>query len=106
MAIKTELEDPYNVLDNWDINSVDPCSWRMVTCSSDGYVSALYVSSLVHARSEEHQQLLLSVGLLTCAPSFAEDCLARACPASYHPASATSPGCNLCKFTRPPIVYP
>jgi hypothetical protein len=43
MAIKTELEDPYNVLDNWDINSVDPCSWRMVTCSSDGYVSALYV---------------------------------------------------------------
>jgi hypothetical protein len=44
MAIKTELEDPYNVLDNWDINSVDPCSWRMVTCSSDGYVSALYVT--------------------------------------------------------------
>lgn len=43
MAIKTELQDHYNVLDNWDINSVDPCSWRMVTCSSDGYVSALYV---------------------------------------------------------------
>lgn len=43
MAIKTELEDPHNVLDNWDINSVDPCSWRMVTCSADGYVSALYV---------------------------------------------------------------
>jgi hypothetical protein len=46
MAIKTELEDPYNVLDNWDINSVDPCSWRMVTCSSDGYVSALYMPIL------------------------------------------------------------
>ncbi|PWZ31536.1 Protein NSP-INTERACTING KINASE 3 [Zea mays] len=45
MAIKTELEDPYNVLDNWDINSVDPCSWRMVTCSSDGYVSALGLPS-------------------------------------------------------------
>jgi hypothetical protein len=43
MAIKTELDDPHNVLDNWDINSVDPCSWRMVTCSADGYVSALYV---------------------------------------------------------------
>jgi hypothetical protein len=41
MAIKTELQDHYNVLDNWDINSVDPCSWRMVTCTSDGYVSAL-----------------------------------------------------------------
>lgn len=41
MAIKMELNDPYNVLENWDVNSVDPCSWRMVTCSADGYVSAL-----------------------------------------------------------------
>ncbi|KAI5004946.1 hypothetical protein ZWY2020_032189 [Hordeum vulgare] len=45
MAIKTDLQDHYNVLDNWDINSVDPCSWRMVTCSSDGYVSALGLPS-------------------------------------------------------------
>lgn len=45
MGIKTELQDHYNVLDNWDINSVDPCSWRMVTCSSDGYVSALGLPS-------------------------------------------------------------
>ncbi|KAJ6771225.1 SOMATIC EMBRYOGENESIS RECEPTOR KINASE 1 [Salix koriyanagi] len=45
VAIKTALRDPYNVLDNWDINSVDPCSWRMVTCSSDGYVSALGLPS-------------------------------------------------------------
>ncbi|KAG6758995.1 hypothetical protein POTOM_035458 [Populus tomentosa] len=44
VAIKTALRDPYNVLDNWDINSVDPCSWRMVTCSPDGYVSALDLS--------------------------------------------------------------
>lgn len=44
VAIKTELEDPYNVLGNWDINSVDPCSWRMVTCDADGFVSALSVS--------------------------------------------------------------
>jgi Leucine rich repeat N-terminal domain len=44
VAIKTELEDPYNVLDNWDINSVDPCSWRMVTCDADGFVSSLSVS--------------------------------------------------------------
>ncbi|KAJ6725617.1 PROTEIN NSP-INTERACTING KINASE 3 [Salix purpurea] len=29
VAIKTALRDPYNVLENWDINSVDPCSWRM-----------------------------------------------------------------------------
>lgn len=39
--IKSNLHDPYDVLENWDINSVDPCSWRMVTCSPDGYVSAL-----------------------------------------------------------------
>ncbi|GMH26100.1 hypothetical protein Nepgr_027943 [Nepenthes gracilis] len=45
MAIKNELKDPYNVLENWDINSVDPCSWRMVTCSLDGYVSALGLPS-------------------------------------------------------------
>ncbi|XP_061986511.1 protein NSP-INTERACTING KINASE 3-like isoform X3 [Populus nigra] len=45
VAIKTALLDPYNVLENWDINSVDPCSWRMVTCSPDGYVSALGLPS-------------------------------------------------------------
>ncbi|KAK8647577.1 hypothetical protein V6N13_121309 [Hibiscus sabdariffa] len=45
MAIKSNLHDPYNVLENWDLNSVDPCSWRMVTCTSDGYVSALGLPS-------------------------------------------------------------
>lgn len=45
MAIKNSLRDPYNVLENWDINSVDPCSWRMVTCNPDGYVSALGLPS-------------------------------------------------------------
>ncbi|KAJ8563107.1 hypothetical protein K7X08_031559 [Anisodus acutangulus] len=43
--IKKALHDPYNVLENWDVTSVDPCSWRMVTCSSDGYVSALGLTS-------------------------------------------------------------
>lgn len=41
MAIKNDLNDPHNVLENWDINSVDPCSWRMITCTLDGSVSAL-----------------------------------------------------------------
>lgn len=45
MAIKTDLIDPHNVLESWDINSVDPCSWRMVTCSADGHVSALGLPS-------------------------------------------------------------
>ncbi|XP_015076354.1 protein NSP-INTERACTING KINASE 3-like [Solanum pennellii] len=43
--IKKALHDPYNVLDNWDVTSVDPCSWRMVTCSLEGYVSALALPS-------------------------------------------------------------
>ncbi|CAA3020324.1 NSP-INTERACTING KINASE 3 [Olea europaea subsp. europaea] len=46
MAIKSDLHDPHEVLENWDANSVDPCSWRMVTCSPDGYVSALGLPSL------------------------------------------------------------
>ncbi|XP_057774568.1 protein NSP-INTERACTING KINASE 3 [Salvia miltiorrhiza] len=46
IAIKNDLHDPYNVLENWDANSVDPCSWRMVTCAQDGYVSALGLPSL------------------------------------------------------------
>ncbi|CAK9158158.1 unnamed protein product [Ilex paraguariensis] len=45
MAIKNDLQDPYNVLENWDSNSVDPCSWRMITCTSDGYVLALGLPS-------------------------------------------------------------
>lgn len=45
MAIKNAFNDRYNVLENWDINSVDPCYWRMVTCSADGYVSVLGLPS-------------------------------------------------------------
>ncbi|XP_054809596.1 protein NSP-INTERACTING KINASE 3-like isoform X1 [Prosopis cineraria] len=45
MAIKNELHDPHSVLESWDINSVDPCSWRMITCTPDGSVSALGLPS-------------------------------------------------------------
>ncbi|KAF9624514.1 hypothetical protein IFM89_011627 [Coptis chinensis] len=45
MAIKNGLKDPYNVLENWDSYSVDPCSWRMVTCTPDGHVSALLLQN-------------------------------------------------------------
>ncbi|XP_043699621.1 protein NSP-INTERACTING KINASE 1-like [Telopea speciosissima] len=41
MAIKASLEDPHGVLDDWDGDSVDPCSWTMVTCSSESLVIAL-----------------------------------------------------------------
>ncbi|XP_051122499.1 protein NSP-INTERACTING KINASE 3 [Andrographis paniculata] len=45
-AIKKALNDPQNVMENWDVTSVDPCSWRMVTCSPDGHVSTLGLPSL------------------------------------------------------------
>lgn len=41
IAIKSELNDPHGVLNNWDEFSVDPCSWAMITCSSDSTVIGL-----------------------------------------------------------------
>ena len=38
MAIKSSLGDPHGILDEWDANAVDPCSWAMVTCSPDASV--------------------------------------------------------------------
>lgn len=40
MEIKKNLDDPHNVL-NWDGDAVDPCSWNMVTCSYDKFVTSL-----------------------------------------------------------------
>lgn len=41
MGIKRSLEDPHGVLENWDGDSVDPCSWTMVTCSPENFVIGL-----------------------------------------------------------------
>lgn len=41
MAIKEALHDPHGVLDNWDGDAVDPCSWAMVTCSPQSLVIGL-----------------------------------------------------------------
>ncbi|GMI77024.1 NSP-interacting kinase 1 [Hibiscus trionum] len=41
MAIKEGLHDPRGVLDNWDADAVDPCSWAMVTCSPESLVIGL-----------------------------------------------------------------
>ncbi|XP_042511376.1 protein NSP-INTERACTING KINASE 1-like [Macadamia integrifolia] len=45
IAIKASLEDPHGVLDDWDGDAVDPCSWSMVTCSSESLVIALGIPS-------------------------------------------------------------
>ena len=39
MDIRDALRDPHGVLDSWDRNAVDPCSWAMVSCSEDQVVS-------------------------------------------------------------------
>lgn len=36
--IKVGLSDPHGVLNNWDEDSVDPCSWAMITCSPENLV--------------------------------------------------------------------
>ncbi|GAV60068.1 Pkinase domain-containing protein/LRRNT_2 domain-containing protein/LRR_8 domain-containing protein [Cephalotus follicularis] len=41
MGIKAYLHDPHGVLDNWDGDAVDPCSWTMVTCSTESFVIGL-----------------------------------------------------------------
>ncbi|KAK8688819.1 hypothetical protein V6N13_087557 [Hibiscus sabdariffa] len=45
MAIKEALKDPRGVLDNWDADAVDPCSWAMVTCSAESLVIGLGIPS-------------------------------------------------------------
>lgn len=41
MDIKASLHDPHGVLENWDRDAVDPCSWTMVTCSPEYLVIGL-----------------------------------------------------------------
>ncbi|CAN4105628.1 unnamed protein product [Withania somnifera] len=46
MSMKNKMRDEYHVLGGWDINSVDPCTWYMVGCSSEGFVISLEMASM------------------------------------------------------------
>ncbi|KAL7242237.1 hypothetical protein ACSBR1_014744 [Camellia fascicularis] len=46
MSVKIKMIDEYHVLDGWDINSVDPCTWNMVGCSPEGFVISLDMASM------------------------------------------------------------
>ncbi|CAO2823510.1 unnamed protein product [Amaranthus hypochondriacus] len=47
MSIKNKMiDDKYHVLNGWDINSVDPCTWNMVACSTKGFVISLDMASM------------------------------------------------------------
>ncbi|KAK8953276.1 putative LRR receptor-like serine/threonine-protein kinase [Platanthera guangdongensis] len=41
IAIRDLLDDPHGALSKWDETSVDPCSWSLVTCSSENRVIGL-----------------------------------------------------------------
>ncbi|KAL5539009.1 hypothetical protein UlMin_043905 [Ulmus minor] len=41
ITIRSGLNDPHGVLNNWDEDSVDPCSWAMITCSPENFVIGL-----------------------------------------------------------------
>lgn len=41
ISIREALHDPHGVLSNWDEDSVDPCSWAMITCSPENLVIGL-----------------------------------------------------------------
>ncbi|XP_020087754.1 probable LRR receptor-like serine/threonine-protein kinase At5g45780 isoform X1 [Ananas comosus] len=45
MSVKSKMRDEARVMGGWDINSVDPCTWSMVGCSSDGFVISLEMAS-------------------------------------------------------------
>ncbi|KAF7803301.1 putative LRR receptor-like serine/threonine-protein kinase [Senna tora] len=46
MSMKNKMKDELRVMDGWDINSVDPCTWNMVGCSAEGYVISLDMASM------------------------------------------------------------
>jgi hypothetical protein len=41
ITIKIALSDPHGVSNNWDEDNVDPCSWAIITCSSENLVVRL-----------------------------------------------------------------
>ncbi|KAK9098025.1 hypothetical protein Syun_025070 [Stephania yunnanensis] len=45
ISVRRALDDPRGALNNWDEDSVDPCSWAMVTCSPENHVIGLEAPS-------------------------------------------------------------
>lgn len=45
MAVKKGMIDENGEMSGWDINSVDPCTWNMVACSTEGFAISLIMES-------------------------------------------------------------
>ncbi|CBI40702.3 unnamed protein product, partial [Vitis vinifera] len=59
-ALKSNLEDPNNVLQSWNATLVNPCTWYHLTCNSDNSVTRV---DLVNANLSG--QLVPQLGQLT-----------------------------------------
>ncbi|PSS29046.1 LRR receptor-like serine/threonine-protein kinase [Actinidia chinensis var. chinensis] len=46
MSMKSKMRNEHHVLDGWDIDSVDPCTWSTVGCSPEGFVIALEMANV------------------------------------------------------------
>ncbi|KAL8546068.1 hypothetical protein ACS0TY_005969 [Phlomoides rotata] len=44
LAFKASLSDPYGVLNSWNLNNPDHCSWNRVTCDAGSRVVALNIT--------------------------------------------------------------
>ncbi|CAL9072923.1 unnamed protein product [Musa textilis] len=40
-SLKTKVIDPYNVLETWEPNTVNPCKWFHVTCNNENSVTRI-----------------------------------------------------------------
>ncbi|CAL5407823.1 unnamed protein product [Camellia sinensis] len=76
MGIRASLVDPHGVLDNWDGDSVDPCSWAMVACSVENLVIGLRTSQVRRKRkfqslsiAHRHSSRSHTVALLHTGPA-------------------------------------
>lgn len=49
-SLRTNLEDPNNVLQSWDPTLVNPCTWFHVTCNNENSVIRVYVVSLTSTK--------------------------------------------------------
>lgn len=43
-ALRRGLSDPDNVLQSWDPNLVNPCTWFHITCNQDNRVTRVYAT--------------------------------------------------------------
>ena len=59
-ALKSNLQDPNNVLQSWDATLVNPCTWFHVTCNSDNSVTRVDLGN-----ADLSGQLVPELGQLT-----------------------------------------